>query len=68
MKSKKTQVVGFRADSELLRMIDEARQRFDLSRGDWARGAVIAQLHDAERESLLTALNALRDELTSFRE
>lgn len=68
MKHRKTEVVGFRADSELLRLIDQARARFDLSRGEWARGAIIAQLHDAERESLLGALNALREEIATFRE
>lgn len=65
---RKTETIGFRADTELLRLIDNARQPFAISRGDWARSVVITHLHDADRQSLLTLVGELRDQLTQLNE
>lgn len=63
---RKTETIGFRADTELLRQIDSARKPFEISRGDWARSVVIAHLHDADRQSLITLVGELRTELAQL--
>lgn len=40
----KTETIAFRADTDLLRYIDERRSRFGLSRGNWVRGMIAAEL------------------------
>jgi len=45
----RSETVSFRADSDLLKHIDEACERFGLSRGSWVRGIIIAHtLRDDE--------------------
>jgi hypothetical protein len=51
--------VGFRASPDLLRLIDRERERFGVSRGQWARGAISSLLF-GERENTMGALEELR--------
>lgn len=41
----RTETVSFRADPDLLKLIDDQCQRFGISRGNWVRGVVLAHLH-----------------------
>ena len=49
----RSETVSFRADCDLLKMIDHECERFGISRGSWVRGLVIASCHggDHEREA-----------------
>ena len=40
-----SETVSFRVDQDLLRLIDKERSRFGISRGSWARGAIVSHLH-----------------------
>ncbi|MBX3412612.1 MAG: hypothetical protein KF708_07985 [Pirellulales bacterium] len=52
MPRKRTETVSFRADEDLLRLLDQSRSRFGVSRGEWVRGVVQANLYATEHESL----------------
>ena len=50
-----TATISFRANPDLLRLIDEAREPFGISSGEWVRGVVSAHLRsdkpDPNRET-----------------
>lgn len=48
---KKTETVSFRADEDLLRLLDNVRHRFGISRGEWVRATVQAELLQTRQES-----------------
>lgn len=56
---RKSQTVSFRADEDTLRLIDERRKPFGISRGDWVRGVVQTQLFGREGEADSPQLAAL---------
>src|SRR4051794_37255624 len=63
---RRTETVSFRADEELLRLIDAARKPFGISRGDWVRGITQAELLGGKGQldlAPLTALQTGHDEL-----
>ncbi|MBX7165920.1 MAG: hypothetical protein K1X74_06185 [Pirellulales bacterium] len=63
---KRTATVSFRADADFLRLLDEARRRFGVSRGEWVRGAIHTILYSTERErrdQQLADLQRVLDEL-----
>lgn len=43
---KKTETIAFRADDDLLRLIDRQRDIYGLSRGNWVKAIVISWLHN----------------------
>ena len=47
----KTETVSFRADTELLKAIDDQRHHFQISRGAWVRGIVITWLNQIHLEN-----------------
>lgn len=57
---RRSETVSFRADEELLRLIDEARKPFGISRGDWVRGVTQSQLLGRNDQLDLTPLTALQ--------
>lgn len=66
MRRKRTETVSFRADEDLLQLLDDARRRFGISRGEWARGIIQAALYRTERELLdqqLADIQKVLDEL-----
>ncbi len=44
----KTETISFRADLDLLRLIDKQREHFAISRGSWVRGIVITWLNQID--------------------
>lgn len=56
---RRTQTVSFRADEDTLRLLDERRKPFGVSRGDWVRGIVQTQLFSERGQADLTQLDAL---------
>jgi hypothetical protein len=58
-----SETISFRADTDLARLIDTARSPFGISRGDWVRGVVIAQLHRGEASDLDVHVTDLRKTL-----
>lgn len=42
---KRSETISFRCDEHLWRLIDQARAHFGVSRGDWVRGVVHAELY-----------------------
>ncbi len=56
---RRSDTVSFRADEELLRLIDEARKPFGISRGDWVRGVVQSQVFGGKSEVDLAQLATL---------
>lgn len=63
---RKTQTVSFRADEETLRLIDQARKAFGISRGDWCRGVIHSELFASKSQvdpDLLSTLHAGHEEL-----
>ena len=56
---RRTQTVSFRADEDTLRLIDEKRKAFGISRGDWVRGIVQTQLFSEPGQADLAQLDAL---------
>jgi hypothetical protein len=60
---KRSQVVSFRADEDLLRVIDQERANFEISRGALVRGITQAHFHARDDEPLLALLNDMRDVL-----
>ena len=63
-----TGVVSFRATVDLLRQIDAARKKLDVSRGEWVRGIVTAHLYQGDHigEILLDALNQLTQDVQNI--
>jgi len=55
--------ISFRADSDLTRLIDSAREPFGISRGDWVRGVVLGHLHRGDAQELNDQLADLRTTL-----
>ncbi len=46
---KKSETIAFRADTDLLKKIDEQRVSFGISRGDWVRGIITTWLNLIEQ-------------------
>jgi hypothetical protein len=61
--SKRSQVVSFRAEEDLLRLIDQARANFEISRGALVRGITQAHFHARDDEPILAQLSDVRDAL-----
>jgi len=55
--------ISFRADTELARLIDSAREPFGISRGDWVRGVVLGHLHRGDTTDVNDQLADLRTTL-----
>jgi hypothetical protein len=58
---KRSQVVSFRADEDLLRLLDQERGNFEISRGALVRGITQAHFHARDDEPILALLNDIRD-------
>jgi hypothetical protein len=52
--------ISFRADSDLARLIDAAREPFGISRGDWVRGVILGHLHRGDTQHVDEQLSDLR--------
>ncbi len=56
-----SETVGFRANAELLKLIDRERERFGVSRGEWVRGVISAQLFKESQENNAARLEELQN-------
>lgn len=67
-----TETVSFRADAELLKLIDAERARFDLSRGHWVRGIIESHLLQPNRQfdpaPILDRMEAFERHFTDVRQ
>ncbi len=67
-----TETVSFRADAELLKLIDAERARFDLSRGHWVRSLIESHLLQPsppfDPAPLLERLDAFERHFTDVRQ
>lgn len=66
---KKTETIAFRADDDLLRLIDKERDIYGLSRGNWVKAIVISWLHHQGRgiEDLAQELKSLSGQIETVR-
>src|SRR5689334_7031710 len=56
---RRTQTVSFRADEDTLRLWDDKRKAFGVSRGYWDRGVVQTQLFSERGQADIAQLSAL---------
>lgn len=56
---RRTQTVSFRADEDTLRLLDQKRKAFGVSRGDWVRGVVQTQLFSDPGQADLAQLDSI---------
>lgn len=66
---RKTETVAFRADEDLLRLVDKQREIYGLSRGNWVRAIVISWLHHQGQgiEDVTRELKVLHGQIESVR-
>lgn len=69
-----SETVSFRADTELLKSIDEACNRFGLSRGSWVRGVVVSKTLESNEprdtvipEEMQQQIDFIQNELRELR-
>jgi len=55
--------VSFRVDAELRKQMDDQCRRFGTSRGDWARGVVLAHLEAGDQTQLMSHFESLQLQL-----
>ena len=66
---KTSATISFRIDEDMLRLLDETRKPFGISRGEWARGVVIAHLMRHDQMAIVEQvadLRALVEQLSSL--
>jgi hypothetical protein len=56
---KHSEIISFRAHEDLLRLIDQDRMAFGLSRGAWVKGVVLAHIHGKGNEPIIALLGDL---------
>lgn len=56
---KHSETIAFRADEDLLRLIDEYRKPLGISRGEWVRGIIISETVSGKRQLDLSPLASL---------
>lgn len=66
---KKTETIAFRADEDLLKLIDKEREIYELSRGNWVKAIVISWLHHQSKgfEDVAKELRSLSGQIETVR-
>lgn len=62
----RSETVSFRADPDLLKLIDSECVRFGISRGNLVRGVVVSHIHQLDLKSLDERFDVLTQSLDSL--
>ncbi len=65
---KRSETISFRADEDLLRLIDQARALFGVSRGEWVRGVVHADVYRSKEAATDLRLSEIDRAMEEFRQ